>query len=245
MLDLSRNSTVIAAANLLLVADGRFPAGGYAHSFGLEQAIERGGVHDDDSLRAFLVGNLATAGRTAACFAAATCETWRRCDPRDRLAQFDRDAGIAELASEQSVRIPSAPLRDASRAQGRQFMRAAAATWPTANLPRATIVTGGVHLSMAQGLVSAALDLDSHAAALLSAYSSVTAPAAAAVKLLGLDPFTVNRMIADLGGLLSDVVEEAGDLAVCAPADQPCRSAPLLETGSELHAVRQPRMFAS
>lgn len=245
MLDLANSSAVIAAANLLLVADGRFPAGGYAHSSGLEQAIERGRVSDERTLQEFLSGNLSTSARTAACFAAATCETWRRCDPRDRLAQFDRDASLAELGSEQSARIPSQALREASRAQGRQFLRAAAATWPTANLPRSTVVSGGVHLSMAQGLVAAAIELDPHAAALLSGYTSVTGPAAAAVKLLGLDPFAVNRMIAALGDALSDLVEEAGDLASCAHAELPCRSAPLLETGAELHAIRQPRMFAS
>jgi urease accessory protein len=245
MLDLSQNQAVIAAANLLIVADGRFPAGGYAHSSGLEQAIERGRVHDEDSLREFLAGNLATSARTSACFAAATCETWRRCDPSDRLAQFDRDASLIELGVEQSARIPSSALREASRAQGRQFLRAAAATWPSANLPRPSIVAGGVHLSMAQGLVAAAIDLDPQAAALMSGYSAVTSPAAAAVKLLGLDPFAVNRIIAQLGDQLAELVEEAGDLAGCAHADLPCRSAPLLETGAELHAIRQPRMFAS
>jgi urease accessory protein len=245
MLDLSQNQAVLAAANLLIVADGRFPAGGYAHSSGLEQAIERGRVSDEDSLHEFLAGNLATTARTAACFAAATCETWRRCDPSDRIAQFDRDAGLAEIGAEQSARIPSAALREASRAQGRQFLRAAAATWPTANLPRPSIVTGGVHLSMSQGLVAAALDLDPEAAALMSGYSALTSPAAAAVKLLGLDPFGVNRIIARLGEQLAEIVEEAGDLAGCAFAELPCRSAPLLETGAELHAIRQPRMFAS
>src|SRR4051794_36604326 len=104
MFDLSQHQAVIAASNLLLVADGRFPAGGYAHSSGLEQSVERGRVHDEDSMRAFLAGNLATSARTAACFAAATCEAWRRCDPADRLAQFDRDASLAELAAEQSAR---------------------------------------------------------------------------------------------------------------------------------------------
>ena len=236
---------MVAAANLLVVADGRFPAGGYAHSSGLEQSVERGRVHNEESLREFLAGHLATSARTAACFAAATCEAWRRCDPSDRIAQFDRDASLAVLNAEQSARIPSAPLREASRAQGRQFLRAAAATWPSARLPRPSIVVGGVHLSMAHGLVAAALNLDPQAAALISGYSALTSPAAAAVKLLGLDPFAVNRIVAELGDQLAELVDEAGDLAGCAHSELPCRSAPLLETGSELHAIRQPRMFAS
>jgi urease accessory protein len=245
MLNLSENQAVLAAANLLLVADGRFPAGGYAHSSGLEQAIARGRVTDEQTLHSFLAGNLTTVGRNTACFAASACEVWRRTDPADKLACADRDVSLAQLSSEESARIPSPALREASRAQGRQFLRAAAATWPQAGLPKATIVSSGVHLSMAQGLVAAALDLDPRAAALLSGYASLTGPAAAAVKLLGLDPFSVNRVITSLGDLLAEIVDEAGDLATCNIKELPCRSAPLLEIGAQLHAIRQPRMFAS
>jgi urease accessory protein len=80
---------------------------------------------------------------------------------------------------------------------------------------------------------------------LISAYGAVLGPATAAVKLLGLDPLSVNRIVAEAAPQISELVDEAGDLATCAPADLPAFAAPLLETGSALHAVRQPRMFAS
>lgn len=245
MIDLSANRSVIAATNLLLAADGRFPAGGYAHSSGLEQAIARDRVHDEATLHRFLNGYLNTVGRTSASFAAAACATWREADPADKLERFERDAAIAELTAEESARTPSKALRDASRAQGRAYLRAAAATWPIADLPKPTIAPGGVHLSTAQGLVAAAIDLPPRGAALISVYASATGPAAAAVKLLGLDPFAVNRVLVAVGDLMAELVDEAGDLAGCSPSELPCRSAPLLETGAELHAVRQPRMFAS
>jgi urease accessory protein len=245
MLDLTRSQTVIAAADLLLVADGRFPAGGYAHSSGLEQAIESGRVRDEFDLHDHLGGLLATTGRTAACFAASACRVWRECDPADALARALRDEQLESLTVEESARIPAPALREASRAQGRQFLRAAAGTWPTAELPKPSCVRGGAHLALAHGVVAAALDLDPRCAALISAYASVTGSAAAAVKLLGLDPLAVNRVIAARNETLAEVVDEAGDLAVCAAADLPGRAAPLLETGSALHALRQPRMFAS
>lgn len=245
MLDLNGNLKVQAAAGLLLAADGRFPAGGYAHSSGLEQAVASGRINDELDLARFIEGALATTARTTACFAAAACAAWRSCDPSDPLALVLRDEDLAKLVREESARTPAPALREASRAQGRQFLRAAAATWPTAGIPAPTIVPDGVHLSTAQGIVAGAIELDPRGAALISAYSSVSGPAAAAVKLLGLDPLAVNRIIAEQADPIAELVDEAGDLAECAPGDLPARAAPLLETGSALHAIRQPRMFAS
>jgi urease accessory protein len=245
MFDLTRNHTIIAATNLLLLADGRFPAGGYAHSTGLEQAVESGRVDSEPELRAFLDGVLATVARTGACFAAASCETWRTCDETDVLAIALRSERLEWLSVEESARMPAPALREASRAQGRQFVRAATGTWPAAGIPKASCVPLGIHLSMAQGLVAAALDLDPRSAALISAYGAVLGPATAAVKLLGLDPLAVNRVVAESSDQIAELVDEAGDLAACAPQDLPARTAPLLESGSALHAVRRPRMFAS
>ncbi|MEU8166805.1 urease accessory UreF family protein [Micromonospora sp. NPDC049004] len=56
---------------LLLLADGRFPAGAHAHSGGLEAAVAAGRVNDLASLESFLVGRLTTAGLVGAAFAAA------------------------------------------------------------------------------------------------------------------------------------------------------------------------------
>ena len=55
----------MGTATLLLLADGRFPAGGHAHSGGLEAAVARSRVRDLASLRAFLDGRLATTGLVA------------------------------------------------------------------------------------------------------------------------------------------------------------------------------------
>ena len=55
---------------LLLMADGRFPGGGHAHSGGLEAAVADGSVHDEASLRSFLLGRLLTSGPSEAWFAA-------------------------------------------------------------------------------------------------------------------------------------------------------------------------------
>ena len=56
-----------------MLADARFPAGGHAHSGGLEGAVTAGMVTDVGSLELFLRGRLATAGVVAAGLAAAAC----------------------------------------------------------------------------------------------------------------------------------------------------------------------------
>lgn len=62
-----------APAAVLLLTDARFPAGGHAHSGGLEPAVAAGTITDISTLEAFLRGRLRTAGVTAAGLAAATC----------------------------------------------------------------------------------------------------------------------------------------------------------------------------
>src|SRR5450756_2319955 len=57
----------------LLLSDSRFPAGGHAHSGGVEPAVTAGTVTDVASLEVFLRGRHATAGLVAAGLAAAAC----------------------------------------------------------------------------------------------------------------------------------------------------------------------------
>ncbi|MFE7620921.1 urease accessory protein UreF, partial [Streptomyces sp. NPDC057496] len=50
----------MSRAALLVLADGRFPAGGHAHSGGAEAAVEQGRVRDAGGLAAFCRGRLHT-----------------------------------------------------------------------------------------------------------------------------------------------------------------------------------------
>jgi urease accessory protein len=61
------------SAGGLLLSDSRFPAGGHAHSGGVEPAVTAGTVTDMASLEVFLRGRLDTAGLVAAGLAAAAC----------------------------------------------------------------------------------------------------------------------------------------------------------------------------
>ena len=60
-------------AALLILADSRLPAGGHAHSGGLEPAVAAGRLSTVDDLGVFLRGRLRTSGLVAAALAAAAC----------------------------------------------------------------------------------------------------------------------------------------------------------------------------
>ena len=214
----------MSLATLLVLADGRLPAGGHAHSGGLEAAVSAGRVRDVDGLAGFLRGRLATSGVVAAAFAAAACARTG--------AWFDLDCGL-------DARTPSPALRKASRAQGRALLRAGRAMWPMPSIGREP------HHPVALGALAAAAGLGPVAAAVAAAHGTVTGPASAGVRLLGLDPYAVHGLLALLAPecdrIAAEAAARAGD-----PVDRlPAAGAPLLDIGAELHASWEVRLFAS
>ena len=93
MAEHAKPSEQASLSALLLLADGRFPAGGHAHSGGLEAAIALEGLDDVPGLEKFLRGRAATSGAVAAAFAAAACAALSRDGPRPRAGT---GAAIAE-----------------------------------------------------------------------------------------------------------------------------------------------------
>jgi urease accessory protein len=174
---------------LLLLADSRLPAGGHAHSGGIEAAVAAGVVRDVASLAVFLRGRLRTAGAVAAGLAAAACA-----DP----------AACARLDAEADARMPSPAQRAASRQQGRA-------------LRRATRVDGGSHHAVVLGVAAAALGADPGGAAQVAAYLSVSGPASAAVRLCGFDPLSVHGVLAALAEEIAAVASSVGLPAAAAP----------------------------
>ncbi|MEU2432123.1 urease accessory UreF family protein [Streptomyces sp. NPDC007861] len=221
-------------AALLILADGRFPAGGHAHSGGVEAAVKAGRVRDAGGLSAFCRGRLHTAGLTAAGLAAAAA---LGLDP-------------VELDEAADARTPSPALRATGRRLGRQLMRAARATWPSAELDAlASALPKGAHQPVVLGLAARAAGLGPEDAAHCAAYESVGGPATAAVRLLGLDPFQATAVLARLAPELDQVAgraAEAARRAAGAGLDAlPAASAPLLDITAEQHAAWPVRLFAS
>jgi urease accessory protein len=217
----------------LILGDSRFPGGGHVHSGGLEEAAARGLVTDERSLASFLHGRLHTAGALAAAFASAAAHA----------ARADAPAGHwLDLDAELDARTPSPAQRAASRAQGRGTTRAAKRAWPSPVLDRLLLATPHPHHPIVAGAVSR----DPEQAAAVCAYLAVSGPASAAVRLLGLDPFGVNALVADLA---PDVEALAADAAVHrGPADLPAPGAPgldLLAEAHDRHHQEEVRLFVS
>jgi urease accessory protein len=208
-----------------LLADGRFPAGGHAHSGGLEGAVTAGSVHDLATLALFLRGRLRAAGLVTAALAAAACA--------GRLP-------FSELDAEADARTPSRAQRQTSRRQGRALLRAARTAWPQAVPAELTGDGQPPHHAVVLGAVAAASGLTPRQAALVAAYQSVAGPAGAAVRLLALDPLAVNALLADLGPEIDAIAAQASTVT-----ELPCPSAPALDLLAEAHARSEVRLFES
>ncbi|WNI26076.1 urease accessory UreF family protein [Streptomyces sp. ITFR-16] len=220
----------MSRAALLVLADGRFPAGGHAHSGGAEPAVEAGRIRTADDLADFCRGRLHTAGLTAAALAAAAAHG------HDPLALDDAA----------DARTPSPALRAVARKLGRQLMRAARATWPGEELEAlARARPRGAHQPVVLGLTARAAGLGPEDAAYCAAYESVGGPATAVVRLLSLNPFEATAVLARLAPDLDRVAEQAAAAARGGIEDLPAFSAPLLDIGAEAHAARPVRLFAS
>ncbi|CAM5427225.1 Urease accessory protein UreF OS=Streptomyces glaucescens OX=1907 GN=ureF1 PE=3 SV=1 [Streptomyces glaucescens] len=224
----------MARAALLVLADGRFPAGGHAHSGGAEAAVKAGRITGAGQPGGLLPGRLRTAGLVAAALAAA--------------AALGADA--ADLDAAADARTPSPALRTAARKLGRQLMRAARATWPSAELDAlAAAFPKGAHQPVVLGLAARAAGLGPADAAYCAAYESVSGPATATVRLLSLDPFDASGVLARLAPELDRVADRAVAAARAAVVEGvdtlPASSGPLLEISAEQHAAWPVRLFAS
>ncbi|TDD39135.1 urease accessory protein UreF [Nonomuraea terrae] len=221
-------------AALLLLSDGRFPSGGHAHSGGAEAAVAAARLRDTATLEWFCRGRLHTSGLVAAALAAAAA---CGCDPL-----------LLDAAAD--ARTPSPALRRTSRKLGRQLLRAVRVTWPGPLWDElAAACPGGAHQPVVLGLAARAAGLTPLDAARSAAYDSVCGPVNAVVRLLGLDPFRANGVVAALADDIDEVADRAARHAERAAAEGtdtlPAASAPLLDITAEQHATWSVRLFAS
>ncbi len=251
-------------APLLLLADSRLPAGGHAHSGGMEAAIAAGLVGDVDGLEAFLRGRLATAGLASAGLAAAACD-------HAAEAAAGAPACWAGLDAEAAARAPSPAQRTAARVQGRALLRAARAAWPHPVLESLAAGSGLAADPAAAGRPAPFHPIVLGAcawvtggtpgdAALIAATNATTSPASAAIRLLGLDPLTVTGLLARLSPQAAAVAAEAARAASrCTAAGTgahpgrtaarwaglPAPASPGLDLLAERHAREEVALFES
>ncbi|HEV3066495.1 MAG TPA: urease accessory UreF family protein [Streptosporangiaceae bacterium] len=245
---------------LLLLLDSRAPAGAHHHSGGMEAAIGTGLVTGLAGLEDFCRARLRTSARVGAAFAAAAARL--QSDSSERSVALAARNGPARpgaesraraagewalLDAEFEARTPSEAMRTASRQLGRGLVRLLRSVQPEADLATAFSRCAGpaphhpLVLGAAVSLAGGGPDLAARAAAL----AACAGPASAAVRLLGLDPFAVQAMLARLAPGIDACAAAAARLAAGPPASLPADAAPALDLLADFHLTAEVRLFAS
>lgn len=215
-----------SVAALLMLSDGRFPDGSHAHSFGMEAAVTVGRVRDPSTMRAYIEARLWSTTRTDAATAAL-------------VVRGTHSIGSVDHALE--LRLPGEAARITSRSLGRSLLRTAERLWP-GQAPR--LDDGRAPLQpVAFGAVAALSGCSPSQAALCSVHASAAALSSAALRLLGLDPFTVAAVLAELRPTVGAVAASVDDIAT--PDDLPVVTTPIAELDPELGRTIEPRLFGS
>jgi urease accessory protein len=232
--------------SLLVLADGRFPAGTYAHALGLEEAVRQELVVDLATTAAYVDGVLATSGVLAAHAAAAAWQLERAAAPADRWLRLD-----AEI----DARTASPWARHTARLLGRHLLRAAAALGPSAEAAaRRAAADGpaGPQQVLALGAVVAAVGGGADEAALLAVLGVASGVVQGAVRLLGLDPVAATGLLAGRADHMEALASKAAARSATVLEDWPASLAELPATAGamldhllECQAARPDRLFAS
>lgn len=225
----------------LLFSDARFPAGGHAHSGGVEQACDDGMIANVAELEDFLRGRLATTGIVAAHSAAAVCGQARHLEKPEVLWR------VADVETDSRIQSPAS--RAVSRQLGGQMLRTARQVLDSPVLESlaqsSTDARSEPHHAVVVGAAAAAANLPSLEAAEVAAYAAVSGPASAALRLLGLDPALVARVLVELAAEIDSIAMLAAATALEPMRRIPCPSAPILDLLAEEHFDRKERLFAS
>jgi urease accessory protein len=140
-----------------------------------------------------------------------------------------------------TLRMPGAAARAASRSLGRSLARTAVRLWPESSLRR---LDGRPLLQpVAVGAVAALAGCSPDEAALCTTHATAASLSSAALRLLGMDPFAVAAVLADLRDAVTDVAGSVAD--VRAPGELPSVSTPFGELDPELQQTIEPRLFGS
>jgi urease accessory protein len=214
---------------LMLLADARLPVAGHTQSGTLEGALAHGLAPGD--VPAFVRSRLATVTLVEA----ATAVVVRRIGP---------DATAIDLLAVEAAwaaRTPSAPLRDASRGQGRALLRLAGRLWPDAPAVAVARSLPVVSRAVVLGTIADHVNLEPASLARLVGYDDVQTVCAASLKLAPLDPAEVAAWVHEV---LPAIDRMAGEVAgIVRAEDIPAPGHPQLEAWAQAHAASTRRLF--
>src|SRR5919108_381148 len=218
---------------LLQLGDGLFPAGGFAHSLGLETYAQEARVRDRVGLEAFVGAHLEGAAGPGDAVAVAVAA---------RLAACDDVAGWCELDARLEAMKAVPEFRAASRQMGRQTARVAAALGDDkvlAAMARAIDddLTPGHHAAVF-GAAAGRLAADPEAAAAAYLYSTAALLVGAGLRLLPLGQLDGQRVLAAVRPRVVQLAAEAAR----ATAEDMWTFTPALELAGLRHARLEMRL---
>lgn len=225
-----------ALLSLLQFGDGLFPAGGFAHSFGLESYCLAGIVLDLAGLEAFVLAHLE--GAAGPCDAVAVASALRACEVNDLEACARIDALLEAMK-------PVREFREASRQMGRQTLRVAAALTkdPCLTAFHEAVEAGRTpgHHPVAFGIAGAVLGWTTEQAATTFLYGTAALLVGAGLRLLPLGQLDGQRVLWSVRETIGRLACEAAEAS---PADL-WSFAPGLEVAGMRHATLEMRLFRS
>lgn len=222
--------------SLLQFADGLFPAGAYAHSFGLEYLIQSGDISSEAGVELFVHAYLKTS-------VAPTDAVAMLCS--SRAAKADDLAECLALDDKLDAMKASSELREASRQMGRQTLRVAnhiQANKLLANFAEAvnTDATPGHH-PVIFGMIGGMMAWPPKEMAGAYLYSTSAALVGAALRLMPLGQLAGQRILCNVRPLIAKLAEEIQDKT----ESDIWSFAPALEIASMRHAMLDARLFRS
>jgi urease accessory protein len=231
-----RDRDTYALLVLLQLGDGLFPAGGFAHSFGLETYAQEGRIRDRDGLEAFVTAHLEGAAGPGDAVAVAAAA--RLAGAGDVTAWWELDARLDAMK-------PVPEFRAASRQMGRQTARVAAALGDDgviAAIARAIDdgLTPGHHAAVF-GAAAARLGADDEASAAAYLYSTAALLVGAGLRLLPLGQLDGQRVLASARPRIARLAADAARATI----DDMWTFTPALELAGLRHARLEMRLLRS
>ncbi|HSV39603.1 MAG TPA: urease accessory UreF family protein [Nocardioidaceae bacterium] len=205
---------------LMLLADARLPVAGHTQSAGLEPAL-RAGLTD---VPRYISTRLKTVTRVEAATAVVALHSFRQGLP------------LAAVEAAWAARTPSPAMRATSRQLARGLLRLGGRLWPLPDLhdPSRGVALGA--LAFAAGLSPASL-------ARLIGYDDAQTVAAAALKLVPLDPADATLWVVGAMPLIQSLADDVAGLTE--PHEIPASGAPQIEVWAEAHAIASRRLFSA
>jgi urease accessory protein len=229
--------SIESLSSLLQFSDGLFPAGAYAHSFGLEYYVQIGRVTDAEGVAEFIRTNLEGAVGTADVIAVLSA-----------LRSIRAHANLAALLSLDAMMEAMKPveeLRSASRQMGRQMVWIAAALVDHVLLRSYFLATESDttpgHHSVCYGVVAGTQEWSEGDAATAYLYSAASAMTGAALRLLPLGQLRGQQLLWNMRPLIARLAHEA----IARTTDDMWSFIPGMEIASMRHAQLDARLFRS